>query len=127
MRLRFASTVAPLLTLLLGFVPATHACAQSAPEANAQMQVLPQPAMPVPAPQTGPAAVQNGPATASAGQTGSGPGPDDIICKKTPPKTGSRLGGGSECHTRRDWERQQAEAQRILSKAQRIGLQGVIY
>lgn len=49
---------------------------------------------------------------------------DEIICKMTPPKTGSRLGGGRECHTQREWDRRMRESQTILGGSQLRGLEG---
>jgi hypothetical protein len=50
--------------------------------------------------------------------------PDEIECLTTPPRTGSRLGGARECHTRRDWDRRRNESRSILSGMQMRGLQG---
>jgi hypothetical protein len=36
---------------------------------------------------------------------------DEIVCKQQPPATGSRLGGGRECHTVREWNQRQKDAQ----------------
>jgi len=44
--------------------------------------------------------------------------PDEIICKQTPPPTGSRLGGGRECHTRRQWEQMQKDAREVTQDRQ---------
>lgn len=51
--------------------------------------------------------------------------PDEVVCRMTPPMTGTRLGGARECHTAREWERRQRESQRILEGSQRSGLQGL--
>jgi hypothetical protein len=50
--------------------------------------------------------------------------PDQIVCRATPPPTGSRLGGGRECHTQRDWDQMQKDARRALEEKQMLGLQG---
>jgi hypothetical protein len=61
-------------------------------------------------------------APATAGSIASDP--DEIVCLMTPPRTGSRIGGSRECHTRRDWDRHRKESQAILSGMQMRGLQG---
>lgn len=53
------------------------------------------------------------------------PSPDEVVCRMSPPETGSRIGGARECHTAREWDRRQQEAQRILQASQRMGLQGM--
>jgi len=63
------------------------------------------------------------PATRSA-DADSASNPDEIVCRETPPATGSRLGGARECHTVRDWNRRQKEAESILSGSQLRGMQG---
>lgn len=49
---------------------------------------------------------------------------DQIVCKQLPPKTGSRLGGGRECHTLRQWNQQMRESQDITRHQQRMGFVG---
>jgi hypothetical protein len=46
--------------------------------------------------------------------------PNQIVCKSLPPPTGTRLGGGRECHTQRDWDNQMKEAQRVLQEKQAL-------
>jgi len=46
---------------------------------------------------------------------------DQIVCKEAPPKTGSRLGGGRECQTQREWNRQMRESQDITRHQQVLG------
>ena len=46
---------------------------------------------------------------------------DEIICKNSAPPTGSRLGGGRECHTQREWNRRQQESEDITRRQQREG------
>jgi hypothetical protein len=46
---------------------------------------------------------------------------DEVVCKNSPPPTGSRLGGGRECHTQREWNQRQQDAQRALVRLQTIG------
>jgi cytochrome c5 len=48
---------------------------------------------------------------------------DEVVCRMTPPMTGSRLGGARECHTAREWNRRQQESQDTLMKAQSLGIQ----
>ena len=60
-------------------------------------------------------------ATVPAADPSSG---DEIVCKVSPPKTGSRIGGGRECHTEREWDRRMKESQKILNGSQLRGLEG---
>jgi len=46
---------------------------------------------------------------------------DEIVCKTQPPTTGSRLGGGRECHSVREWNQREKEAQDITRQSQRVG------
>lgn len=46
---------------------------------------------------------------------------DEVVCKQTPPPTGSRLGGGRECHTARQWNQMQLDSQNSLSHLQHSG------
>lgn len=55
-----------------------------------------------------------------------GSDPDQIVCKTTPPVTGSRLGGGRECHTQREWDDREKASQRDLMDKQMHGLQSCI-
>jgi hypothetical protein len=45
----------------------------------------------------------------------------EVVCKQTPPPTGSRLGGGRECHTARQWNQMQLDSQNSLSHLQHSG------
>ena len=45
-------------------------------------------------------------------------GRDEIICKTEPPPTGTRLGGGRECHTQQEWDSRMHETQKALEKLQ---------
>ena len=49
--------------------------------------------------------------------------PDEIVCKMTPPTTGTRLGGGRECHTAREWDNRRKDAQRNTNDSELRGLQ----
>lgn len=50
--------------------------------------------------------------------------PDEIICRETPPPTGTRLGGGRECHTKREWDQRQKGDSQAVQGAELRGLQG---
>ncbi len=50
---------------------------------------------------------------------------DQIVCKSTPPPVGSRLGGGRECHTVRQWNEQMHEVQRATGRMENVGLNGI--
>lgn len=47
---------------------------------------------------------------------------DEVVCKNQPPTTGSRLGGGRECHTVREWNQQEREAQDATRREQATGM-----
>jgi hypothetical protein len=46
---------------------------------------------------------------------------NEIVCRTAPPAIGSRLGGGRECHTQRQWNQRQREDQRMLQRLQTLG------
>jgi hypothetical protein len=70
---------------------------------------------------TAPAAPTAAPATtAPAANETPGANLDEIVCKNQPPATGTRLGGGRECHTVRQWNQRQRDAQDVTRK-QEIG------
>lgn len=46
---------------------------------------------------------------------------DDIVCRVVPPTTGTRLGGGRECHKRREWAQRQQDSQDITRRQETIG------
>jgi hypothetical protein len=49
---------------------------------------------------------------------------NQIVCREVPAKTGSRIGGGRECHTQRYWDRMRQESQDITRHQQRTGYSG---
>jgi hypothetical protein len=50
--------------------------------------------------------------------------PDEIVCRNSPPPTGSRLGGGRECHTQREWDQRAKDAQQATMMGEMKGLGG---
>lgn len=46
---------------------------------------------------------------------------DEIVCRNEPPHTGTRLGGGRECHTVREWNQRERESQDITRRQQVTG------
>jgi hypothetical protein len=61
-------------------------------------------------------------ATAESDQSGnSGVNLDEVVCKNSEPATGTRLGGGRECHTVREWNQREKEAQDLTRQQQRVG------
>ena len=62
------------------------------------------------------------PVQATASQNGAGQ--DAIVCKNMPPKVGSRLGGGRECHTQREWDRVEKESQDLTRRQEQTGYTG---
>jgi len=109
MRLLAATIVSTVTVLASTLALADPGQAQAALAAAAQM---------APAPvQIAQAAIPAAPAP-EAGAAGD---PNEVVCRMTPPTTGSRLGGGRECHTQHEWDARQQEAQRALLKAQQVG------
>lgn len=49
---------------------------------------------------------------------------DQVVCKPLPPKIGSRIGGGRECLTQREWNRQMRESQDATRREERTGYIG---
>ncbi len=47
--------------------------------------------------------------------------PNKMVCKNTPAKIGSRIGGGRECRTQREWDDITAQNQREIEKMQASG------
>ena len=64
------------------------------------------------------------PAQPDEPNTASSPYLDEVICRNVTPPTGTRLGGGRECHTRRDWDNRMKQAQRVLQQKQVRGKVG---
>lgn len=62
--------------------------------------------------------------SAAVAQASSQPNLDEIVCRSEPPATGTRLGGGRECHTVRQWNERQREDQLILQQQQKTGFGG---
>lgn len=60
--------------------------------------------------------------TAPATADNSGVNLDEIVCKASPPATGTRLGGGRECHTVRQWKEREQQAQDIVRQQQSVGV-----
>jgi cytochrome c5 len=56
-----------------------------------------------------------------AASDNSGSNLDEMVCKTSPPPTGSRLGGGRECHTQREWNQRQQDSQSALLRSQQTG------
>ena len=46
---------------------------------------------------------------------------NEVICKNSAPPTGSRLGGGRECHSQREWNQRQLDSQNALLRQQQTG------
>jgi hypothetical protein len=78
-----------------------------------------------PAPASAPAATAAPAAPAQESVTVNAPAArvnlDEVVCKQTPPKTGSRLGGARECHTVREWNRWQLDSRNALMHQQQMG------
>ena len=70
------------------------------------------------APATAAPAVATPAVTATADS--SAPNLDEIVCRQVPATTGSRLGGGRECHTTREWNDRQKQSQDMTREQQRM-------
>jgi hypothetical protein len=46
---------------------------------------------------------------------------DEVVCRNEAPATGTRLGGGRECRTVREWKQREQQAQDITRKAEIVG------
>ena len=46
---------------------------------------------------------------------------DEVVCKDQAPATGTRLGGGRECHSVREWNRRERDAQDLTRHQERSG------
>ena len=96
----------------------------AAPSAAVQPAASPQPAAATATTAPSPAATaaaETAPASVPQQSADSAVNLDEIVCKNQPPATGTRLGGGRECHTVRDWNRRDKEAQDITRKEQQTG------
>lgn len=84
----------------------------------------PDSAAPANAPVASAQAAPSAPAAQAApvAQADAAPNLDEIVCKSSPPATGTRLGGGRECHTVRQWNERQREDQRIVQQQQSVGM-----
>jgi cytochrome c5 len=51
---------------------------------------------------------------------------DEVVCRTGTPPTGTRLGATRECHTQREWDKRQQEAQDVLKKTQMMGHEGAM-
>ena len=100
-----------------------------APPASSAQPVAPstttatpaQPAAVAPSP-AATVAADSAPAAVPAQTAESGANLDEIVCKQEAPATGTRLGGGRECHTVRQWNEREREAQDITRKQQVVGI-----
>ena len=107
--MRFLAILAVSVTVLTPALAAADPIQpQTAPAASAQ------PAQPAP---TAVQTAQAAPPAASDTDL------DKIECRTSPPETGTRLGGKRECHTVRQWNQRQQDAQDELKRTQMNGHQ----
>ncbi len=50
------------------------------------------------------------------------PSPDTIICKSSPPETGTRFGAHRVCQTQRAWDNEQKDGQNFVKEQSNHGL-----
>ena len=101
------------------FAAADSAQAPAAPSQAAAAPATPATQAPVAQSQSAMAAAQTGPESVTV--QGKAVDLDQIVCKEAPPQIGSRLGGGRECHSEREWRKRQQESQDVLRRQQRMG------
>lgn len=101
------------------FAAADSAQAPAAPSQAAAAPATPATQAPVAQSQSAMAATQTGPESVTV--QGKVVDLDQIVCKEAPPQIGSRLGGGRECHSEREWRKRQQESQDVLRRQQRMG------
>lgn len=118
MRVLFAALVCS--GAILGQAVLAQTDNPTVPSASAQ-QAAPAAATTAPSPAAA-AAAETAPAAVPAESAAPGVNLDEIVCKNQPPTTGSRLGGGRECHTVREWNQREREAQELTREQQREGL-----
>ena len=106
---------------------AQTASAQMAPAATATAPAAPA-ATPAATTSMAPDAAASAPLAAGAPATAASASTsadlDKIECRTTAPPTGTRLGGGRECHTVRQWNERMQDSQRALIKEQQTGFRG---
>ena len=92
----------------------------AAPSATAQ-PIAPATTATVAPSQTATAAAETAPGAVPQ-QTEANVNLDEIVCKNSPATTGTRLGGGRECHSVREWNQREKQAQDITRQQQVMGL-----
>ena len=97
-------------------VPAVSAQPAAPATAGAAAPVQPAAvaASPAPAPYGAPAAASQQSAESTANL-------DEVVCRDQAPATGTRLGGGRECHSVREWNRREKDAQDLTRHQERSG------
>ena len=76
------------------------------------------------APPTSAVAAGSASAASTAQSSSSNVNLDEIVCRNSAPATGTRLGGGRECHTVREWNQRQQDAQQYTRQQQVMGYTG---
>jgi len=49
---------------------------------------------------------------------------DQVVCHSMPAPTGSLLGAHRECHTQREWNARQEQAEQDINRSQQVGRSG---
>jgi hypothetical protein len=94
-------------------VPSATAQQSAAPAAAATATTAPMTA-------TSPGAAMPAPAAAAAADA-SAVNLDEVVCRAVAAPTGSRLGGGRECHTVREWNQRERQSQDLTRQQERTG------
>ena len=106
---------------ILGQAAIAQTDSTAAPSTTAQAAAPAATATTAPSP-AATAAAATAPATVPQASADSNVNLDEIVCKNEPPTTGSRLGGGRECHTVRQWNQREKDAQDITRKEETTGM-----
>lgn len=108
---------------ILGQAALAQTGTASAPPASAQ-SAAPSSASPATAApsQAAAAAAATAPAAVPQESASSSVNLDEIVCRNQPPATGTRLGGGRECHSVREWNQREREAQDATRREQATGM-----
>jgi len=111
-RAAFAQTDNPAVPAVSAQPAAPATTGAAAPAQPAAVAASPAPAV----------AAYRAPAAAAQQSAESTANLDEVVCKDQAPATGTRLGGGRECHSVREWNRREREAQELTRHQERGGM-----
>lgn len=103
------------------FAAAQNAPAPAATTATAAPTTAAAPAAAATATAAPMTAAMPAPAATAAAADSSAVNLDEVVCRTVAAPTGSRLGGGRECHTVREWNQRERESQDLTRQQERTG------